>query len=41
MRNTEFNPDALGNLISSTSSLNALQDIIKDLDLEFEGALSC
>jgi len=40
MRNTDFNIDALGNFISSNASFQALKDIIKDLDLEFENASS-
>ena len=38
MRNTDFNLDALGNMISSTTSFQALKDIITDLGLEFEDA---
>ena len=38
MRNTDFNIDALGNMISSTTSFQTLKDIISDLDLEFEQA---
>ena len=40
MRNTDFNLDALGNYIACNSSLAALKDIIRDLDLEFEDALA-
>ena len=40
MRNTDFNIDALGNYISSTTSFQALKDIIDDLGLEFEEASS-
>ena len=40
MRNTDFNLDVLGNMISSSTSFQALQDMIKDLDLEFEDALA-
>ncbi len=40
MRNTDFNIDALGTMISSTTSFQALKDIIRDLDLEFEQAAS-
>ncbi len=40
MRNTEFNIDALGGFISSSTSFQALKDIIEDLDLEFEQAAS-
>ncbi len=38
MRNTDFNLDTLGQFISSTTSFQALKDIIDDLDLEFEQA---
>ena len=41
MRNTDFNVEALGNLISSNLSFQALKDIIADLDLEFESASAC
>lgn len=37
MRNTDFNLDALNGIISSDTSFQALKDIIRDLDLEFEG----
>ena len=40
MRNTDFNLDALGSFISSSTSFQALKDIIEDLDLEFEQASS-
>lgn len=40
MRNSEFNIDALGNYISSSTSFEALKDIISDLGLEFEDALA-
>jgi len=40
MRNTDFNLDVLGNMISSTTSFQALKDIISDLGLEFEQAAS-
>ena len=40
MRNTDYNLDILGNLISSNTSFKALQDMIKDLDLELEDALA-
>ena len=40
MRNTNFNLDALGNMISSTTSFQALKDIIRDLDLDFEQSAS-
>ena len=37
MRNTEFNIDALGGFISSSTSFQALKDLIDDLGLEVEG----
>ena len=40
MRNTDYNTDLLGNMISSDTSFKALQDMIKDLDLEMEDALA-
>ena len=40
MRNTDYNLDVLGNMISSDTSFKALQDMIKDLDLELEEALA-
>ena len=40
MRNTDYNTDLLGNMISSDTSFKALQDMIKDLDLELEDALA-
>lgn len=40
MRNTDYNMDVLGNMISSDTSFKALQDIIKDMDLELEDALA-
>ncbi len=40
MRNTDYNADILGNMISSDISFKALQDMIKDLDLEMEDALA-
>ena len=40
MRNTDYNADILGNMISSDTSFNALQDMIQDLDLEMEDALA-
>jgi hypothetical protein len=40
MRNTDYNADILGNMISSDTSFKALQDMIKDLDLEMEDALA-
>ena len=40
MRNTDFNVDGLGKFISSSTSFQALKDIIEDLGLEFEEAAS-
>lgn len=40
MRNTDYSLETLGNMISSTTSFQALQDIISDLDLEMEDALA-
>jgi len=40
MLSTDFNLEALGNYISCNSSIAALKDIIRDLDLEFEDALA-
>ena len=40
MRNTDYNLETLGILISSDTSFKALQDMIKDLDLEMEDALA-
>ena len=40
MRNTDYNTDILGNMIFSDTSFKALQDMIKDLDLEMEDALA-
>jgi hypothetical protein len=37
MRNTDYNIDALGSLISSDASLQALKDLMDDLGLEVEG----
>ena len=39
MKNTDFNLDVLGNMISSSTSFQALKGIISDLALEFEEAL--
>jgi hypothetical protein len=39
MRNTQYNLDVLGQMISCSTSFDALKDIITDLDLEFEDAL--
>jgi len=41
MRNTEYNLDTLGNMISSDTSFQALKDLVADLGLELEDALSC
>ena len=40
MRNTDYTQEILGNMISSNTSFKALQDMIKDMDLEFEDALA-
>ena len=40
MRNTDYNTDILGNMISSDTSFKALQDLVKDMDLELEEALA-
>ena len=40
MKNTDYNLETLGNMISSSTSFQALQDMIKDLDLELEDALA-
>lgn len=40
MRNTDYTQDLLGNMISSDTSFKALQDMIKDLDLELEDAMA-
>ena len=40
MRNTKYNIDALGNMISSSTSFKALQDLVADLELEMEDALA-
>lgn len=40
MRNTDYNLDVLGNMISSDMGLQALKDIIEDLGLEMEDALA-
>ena len=36
MRNTDFNLDALNNMISQDTNLQALRDMIRDLGLEME-----
>ena len=40
MRNQDYNIDVLGNMISSSLSFKALQDLVEDLDLELEDALA-
>ena len=40
MRNTDYNTDILGNMISSDTSFKALQDLVADMDLELEEALA-
>lgn len=40
MRNTDFNLEYLGNMITSDTSFQALQGIIADLGLEMEDALA-
>ena len=40
MKNTDYSLETLGNMISSTTSFQALKDIITDLDLEMEDALA-
>ena len=40
MRNTDYNTDILGNMISSSTSFKALQDLVADMDLELEEALA-
>jgi hypothetical protein len=36
MRNTDYNTSALGSLLSSDASFQALRDLIDDLGLEVE-----
>ena len=36
MRNTEYNIDALNNMISEDTNFQALRDMIRDLGLEME-----
>ena len=36
MRNTDYNIDALNNMISQDTNLQALRDMIRDLGLEME-----
>ena len=38
MRNTDYNIDALNNMISQDTNFQALRDMIQDLGLEFEEA---
>lgn len=40
MIKTDNNLNELGNMISSSTSFQALKDIIRDLDLEMEDALA-
>lgn len=41
MRNTDYNNlETLSNMISSNASFQALKDLMDDLGLEFEDALS-
>ena len=40
MRNTEFNLEKLSGMIASSTSFQALQDLIADFDLELEDALA-
>lgn len=40
MKNTEFNLKNLGSILSSSTSFQALQDLIADFDLELEDALA-
>ena len=37
MKNTEYNSDILGSIISSEDSLTALLEMIEDMDLEITG----
>ena len=39
MIKTDYKLNELGNMISSSTSFQALKDIIRDLDLEMEDAL--
>ncbi len=38
MKNTSYNEEILSNIISSNTSFQALQGLMKDLGLEFEEA---
>lgn len=40
MKNTEFNMDNLGSMLSSGTSFQALQDLIADFGLELQDALA-
>ena len=40
MRNTDYTLETLGNMISSDTSFQALQDLMQDLGLEMEDALA-
>ena len=40
MKNTSYNEEILSNIISSNTSFQALQGLMKDLGLEFEEAES-
>lgn len=40
MRNTDYNTNILGNMISSDTSFKALQDLVADMGLELEEALA-
>ena len=40
MRNTDYNLEALGNIITCDRTVAAIKDLVKDLDLEFEDALA-
>ena len=40
MKNTDYNAEVLGNMISTDMGLQALKGIIEDLGLEMEDALA-
>ena len=40
MKNTDYNLEVLGNMISTDTGLQALKDLIEDLGLEMEDALA-
>jgi hypothetical protein len=40
MRNTDYNTSALGSLLSSDASFQALRDLIDDLGLEVENVMA-